>query len=667
MTQTPTDAVPRSPRTRTTRRRINGRACINCHQKKVRCDILDKGVPCTSCSTHNRSGCCLFPKKKHRESSTRPRDPVSIRPWGDVCKLPKEKAVDGARDASSKLAKRSSTSTPAPPPAENDEEHDPGNIADFINREDVRVAELSHETRLCFIGTGLSNCHYLVRESSFGSSQDAVFHYSSRQFHLKETSYRPQRIPPDALERPDKKLADKLIQAYFDHVNCGWPIIDKEWFMHQTDGRDPRNPVPLALLNAVFLVGAHVLSAQDESMRPMQHVFFHRAKALIDCRLEQDRIMYVQVALLLTWYSDGLEEVVANAWHWIGIATRTAFGIGMHQDVTQSRMQAVQKRIYTRLWWVLFQFDTIASASCGRPQVINIADSDVPELKYSDFEGIPGAAADFVMHQTKLCMIISRTMREGWALRSSPEDRAQAVKRADEALARFLTDLPTKLHLPAVNLDTWQSMLHLTYNNFVILLHRPSPRHNARDQAPEVCSDTNLCGGAADAISSIFDTLLNQGALCTLWFYCNHVLFTAGIYVGNEVGSSNPLVAAKSQRLFRSLVSSLRELSRYWRYAKSLLQLFEQRASRLQQKGTIEDKPDMATSQRPSESAPNINVESYSGVQAQPLAEEGGIGLGQDVPRGGGDGALDDLLFFDASALDFFLGETDGFDQHFGP
>jgi transcriptional regulatory protein AMDR len=350
----------------------DGRACISCHQRKIRCDILDKGAPCTSCSTHNRSACRLFPKKKYREPLLRPRAPVFIRPRGDVCQPLRETVVDQPQHVSRGLAEHSSQSTQATPPAEEDGEHDPGNIADFIDGEDVRVKELSHDSRLCFIGTGLSNCHYLVRQASFRSGHDAAFHFSNRQFHPKETSYRLQRIPPDALERPEKKLADRLIKAYFDNVNCGWPIIDKDQFMQQSDGGDPRNPVPLPLLNAVFLVGAHVLSAQDESMKQLRHVFFHRAKTLIDYRVEQDRIMYVQVALLLTWHSDGLEEVVANAWHWIGIATRTAFGMGMHRDATQSRMQPVYKRTYTRLWWVLFQFDTIASASCGRPQVMSV-------------------------------------------------------------------------------------------------------------------------------------------------------------------------------------------------------------------------------------------------------------------------------------------------------
>lgn len=259
-------------------------------------------------------------------------------------------------------------SAPASPTPDADSgENDPGNLADFIDREDYRVAEVGHGGRLCFIGTGISNFNYLVRQSSLHPGDNSAFHFGNRQFHRKYTAHNLQ-IPHEALRLPGQALSDRLIDAYFEHINRGWPIIDEELFRAQYKDNDPGNPLSLPLLNTVFLVGAHVLSSHDESLKSLQSLFFRRAKTLIDCRFEQDRTVYVQAALLMTWYSDGLEEVVANAWHWIGVATRTAFGMGMHRDVTRSKMLQVHKLTWTRLWWVLFQFDTMVSASYGRPQ-----------------------------------------------------------------------------------------------------------------------------------------------------------------------------------------------------------------------------------------------------------------------------------------------------------
>lgn len=251
-------------------------------------------------------------------------------------------------------------------------EQESGNLADLISGETIRTEPIQHQGRMCFIGSEPSNFNYLVRQTSSQPSHDNVFHFSNRQYHLKYTAHDIEHVPPEALERPERQLVDKLVQAYFEHINRGWPIIDEENFMEQINGRDPRNPLSLPLFNAVLLVGAHVLSFLEdhEPMKQLQAVLFKRTKTLIDCRFEQDRLVYIQVALLLTWYSDGLEEVVANAWYWIGTAARTAIGMGMHRDTSTARLLDVQKRSWIRVWWVLFQFDTLISLSYGRPQAL---------------------------------------------------------------------------------------------------------------------------------------------------------------------------------------------------------------------------------------------------------------------------------------------------------
>lgn len=255
-------------------------------------------------------------------------------------------------------------------PTDDGEEHDSRHLANFFDRHDMREANVDRLTRVCFIGTGMSNCHYLVRQNPSGSDDEGILHLGYSQEYLRGNTYARGLVPSEILERPEKEVADALIQAYFNFVNCGWPIVDEDDFMAQYEGENPENTVSLALLNAVFLVGAHVLAPHDSRMRSLQPVFFRRAKTLIDSRLEMDRVVYVQVALLMTWHSDGLEEVIGSAWHWVGIAVRTAMAFGLYRDATRSRMLPVYKRVCTRLWWILFQFDTIASVSSGRPQIM---------------------------------------------------------------------------------------------------------------------------------------------------------------------------------------------------------------------------------------------------------------------------------------------------------
>ena len=322
-------------------------ACINCHRRKVRCDMGKCGTPCTNCKSRGQSSECReHQKKTRRDLTTATFTPRPLLP----------------------VARRSQRHSEMPVASDN--ENDPGNLADLFNREEVRSASIGHRGRMCFVGSDASNFNYLVRQSIRGPPQPGMCHFATRQFHHRHTALDVHNVPAEALLREHKTVESRLLDAYFDRVNPGWPIIDEEYFMKQYQEDSFHNPLPLPLLNAILLVGAHTLASEDESLQPLIAVFFRRAKVLIEYRFEQDRTLYVQAALLMTWYSDGHEDILANTWHWIGFACRIAIGHGMHRDTTNSKMLECHKRTWTRLWWVLFQFDTILSASYGRPQVM---------------------------------------------------------------------------------------------------------------------------------------------------------------------------------------------------------------------------------------------------------------------------------------------------------
>ena len=201
----------------------------------------------------------------------------------------------------------------------------------------------------------------------------------------------------------------------------------------------------------------------------------------------------------------------------------------------------------------------------------------MPELERSHFEGIRHPHIEFVIQHTELCEIISRVMRKRWALRSPPQARIAASKEADDALARFIISLPPSCHLSFSDLDPWVATLHLTYNNFIVLLHRPAAAESSHDDVAEVCTDLRLCGNATVLIASILETLRERTTLSSLWLYSVHTLFTATIHAGVEVNSSNSIVAAKAHKTFESLMRSLKVLSQHWRFAGNVLRLFEQR------------------------------------------------------------------------------------------
>lgn len=124
-------------------------------------------------------------------------------------------------------------------------------------------------------------------------------------------------------------------------------------------------------------------------------------------------------------------------------------------------------------------------------------------------------------------------------------------------------------------------MLHLTYNNFLILLHRPHPKASAysEDYGPH---DAEICSAAASVITSIFEELRQKGSIKYLWCSGVFTLFTAMIQVRVELRFSNPVLAINALRRFDSTLYSLRCLADYWSSAETILRLFEN-SKKLQQ------------------------------------------------------------------------------------
>lgn len=148
------------------------------------------------------------------------------------------------------------------------------------------------------MGKDVSNISFLVRQRLEGRNEK-VYHFPSDEIAKKYMHHEPDRVPQEAFMLPDKALADELITAYFSHVNPGCPILNEEIFMTQYGGHNPADPPSLLVLQAVLLVGAHVLKDRPER-NSLKATFFRRAKMLFDARVEWNRDHMVQAALLLT-------------------------------------------------------------------------------------------------------------------------------------------------------------------------------------------------------------------------------------------------------------------------------------------------------------------------------------------------------------------------------
>ncbi|KAH0431126.1 hypothetical protein CcaCcLH18_07304 [Colletotrichum camelliae] len=427
-------------------------------------------------------------------------------------------------------------------------------LVEFIDQPELVKRPIDNKARMTYIGTDVSNVNYLVQQQ-FGAAvhTSEVCHYPTNRISRRAAGHDPvDRLPLDIFQLPSKAVVDELLEAYFRLVNPGFPVVDKRIFMDQYRARNSLNPPSLLLLYAILLVGAHALYEDDSEKRHLaKATYFRRAKSLLDARFESNRDNVVQAALLLTWHTDGLEDATANAWYWLGIAVRVATGLGMHRDAEGSTLVQHNKRMWRRVWWLLFQSDVWISLQYGRPQSIHLEDSNVQKLKVSDFADCgPDAQPESLIQMSELAIIVSKAMRERNRA-SSDEARRIVLRKTDERLASWALRLPQSLNLHgAPGAGVWNTNLHLHYNMALILLHRAPPKASSLD-------------------------------------------------LSTEIRISNPLLAISALRRYDSALVSLKQLAEYWPNAKSILHFFENSVrinSRLQDShdlpGLVDEEPE---------------------------------------------------------------------------
>ncbi|KAI6090837.1 fungal-specific transcription factor domain-containing protein [Hypoxylon rubiginosum] len=559
------------------------RTCTVCHQRKVRCDAQEVGFPCTNCQSASRDDCQMHQKRKRGSARPPPPSPVpyytrtSTQPPSAILEAPIP-STSGSPVPVPKVEVRGSSASRVGVEADANDCDDVEyvyrrQLMEFIDQPQFIDRPIDKDARLTYIGTDISNLNFLVREQ-FGSTTTSVYHFPSNRIPRRHTCHDPGRLPVEAAQLPPKPVVDRLLEAYFTYVNPGFPVVDEIIFMDQYRAKDPENPPSLLLLHSILVVGAHVTF--DEPDRTlMKTLFFRRAKSLFDARFERNRDTTVQAALLLTWHADGPEDVAANAWFWLGLAVRTAMGLGMHRDAENSTLVPHNKRMWRRVWWLLFQCDVLLSLQYGRPQSIHLEDSDVQKLKPSDFQdcGV-NSRVEYVTQMTELCVVISEALRERFRLKSTQQSKQAMLQKTDEALAHWSLHLPHSLQLRVTpTLDIGAANLQLVYNAALILLHRAQPYRLKASRTHR--EDSDICITAAATIQSIFQCLCDKSEIKCLWTSSINCLFTALIQLSIEVRFSNPVLAISALRRYDSALLSLRELARYWPNAQSILHFFE--------------------------------------------------------------------------------------------
>ncbi|KAI0489999.1 fungal-specific transcription factor domain-containing protein [Xylaria cf. heliscus] len=239
---------------------------------------------------------------------------------------------------------------------------------------------------------------------------------------------------------PDRDLAWKLVELYFEHANPQIPLLHRVDFMqmfeqaYADEGRI-RGPRELYTLNMVFAIGGGIIMdsqtisrASGEERKQAQPEEYHASAIIhLEACLNGGGLEELQAVLLLASFAL-LRPVPPGLWYIVGVAVRLAVDLGLYyedgKDVEfdlgerkgstsvpeasdKSREAALRERgrreyvrdLRRRLWWCTYAFDRIVSTCVGRPfgvsdQVITTEFPSMLEDRYITPAGITNPPID---------------------------------------------------------------------------------------------------------------------------------------------------------------------------------------------------------------------------------------------------------------------------------
>ncbi|KAF1817147.1 hypothetical protein P152DRAFT_510439 [Eremomyces bilateralis CBS 781.70] len=308
------------------KRAIN--VCSTCHERKIRCDLDTTTSPCSNCREY-RSECTPRTRKPYR-STNRNKKNENVNP--------EEKAPPDTVDISRSVSQLDQTRI----------------VASVVTQPSSRTTSI------------------YVGESGYGAIFDMLRPESPKRRHITINGRADAALNPEDLEYLWLKgcfelptESNDLLAAYFRFVHPIFPVLDGPSFLrdHASGGLGRLN---LLLLWSMFSVSASYVPACSD--KETKASFVTRGNVLFELGGENDKLVLVQSALLLSFWFDDAEDI-KQSWYWSGIAFSISQTLGLHRTPMPDARQIfrAEYHVWRNAWHCCMLRDTWLSYSMGRP------------------------------------------------------------------------------------------------------------------------------------------------------------------------------------------------------------------------------------------------------------------------------------------------------------
>ncbi|KAL6872164.1 N-terminal binuclear Zn cluster-containing/DNA binding domain-containing protein [Trichoderma novae-zelandiae] len=427
-------------------RRRASKACLHCRQRKVRCDVTLRGVPCLNCQLDHQS--CAVQERKSKRSLSNSEHSFH-REGGLIIEGISTGRLDentSGIESIDQWAKRLSALTPvslrgSPIGALSAPQIDARSCeSPYINLDGFSPKTASTISK---IHIGSQTTEKLRVYNAFADQSTATVDgtvYSN--FETLPFIRRPDLAHVSALDirfmqlngcfdLPPIPILNEFVRIYFLHVHPIIPLLEEGEFWDSyscTNGEKISLLVFQAMIFAAcaFIPGAIAEATGFDCPRAATAAFYKKAKILYDFEIESDPICLGQAAILFTFWPGSLRPGLSkHNSQWLSKAIGHAKSLRAHHLTSNTGRNklpniAPQTRIsLRRLWWCCYIRDRIIAL--GLRRTLRIPEK-YPTLEMEDFENeiyhsrvykaeSKRRFVDIFMQISKLCVVVTDLLR----------------------------------------------------------------------------------------------------------------------------------------------------------------------------------------------------------------------------------------------------------------
>ncbi|PIL25393.1 transcription factor [Ganoderma sinense ZZ0214-1] len=343
---------------------------------------------------------------------------------------------------------------------------------------------------------------------------------------------------------PPRDLLDALVDIYFCHTNCHYPLLHEPTFKKAVNaGQHLRSGGFGATVLLVCAIGSRFTRDPRVLLRDYDHPhsagweWFRHVEKARGWSFAPAKLHDLQVYALMALFLDGTTVPLAR-WATIGAGVRAALEVGVHRKKMYAPTPSVEEELWRRAFWTLVLLEWTTGYAFGRPCSIHDEDFDVALPTECDDEywltpdgdplfkqppGKPSKVSGFV-YSLRLGQILAFANRTIYATNKSRAQLGHSdqqweqriVAELDSALNKWADSLPSHLRWDPEQENelflTQAATLAIWYHGHQIAVHRSFMPSSSSypDSGPTSLPSAIICTSAARASIQVAEVLCRR-------------------------------------------------------------------------------------------------------------------------------------------------------------